>query len=597
MLATASGARRTQTAFPRFLKASHAEDAYVGLGAPTDHDSAAFADQLDELPQVAASARIAAVVIVPGDGTLPAPYHFAGVDDRYGSTVDRPNILAGRRPDPSRADEVLINQAMARQRHLHVGSTLDWYVLKSANQLSGDLQLSDIPRIGERVHLKVVGIGVYPNEVIPTAEYDSNAYLYLTPAFLHAHEASVMEYGFYAYRFHHGEADVAGFNAGAADLLAKAGQPAGQQLTSGRAERNSQVQRGIEPQALALAIFAGLAAATFLLVISQVISRQIYVGSTDYGSLRALGMSKRDLFITPLVKVAAVSVTGGVIAVVVAALASPLMPIGPARFAEPNPGLAVNFAMLSIGFIALVVLVVGLAAIPAWRAVGVAGDQLTATAQLGAARRPLRLATLAGAGFPVTSLIGIRAALQSGRGRTSVPVRGALVTAGLAIAAVVAAFTFTGNLNRLVSTPELYGWNWDIRAGIGFFPGGIPEATKALKSDPDVAAVAGASAGDVVIHGRDVAAMSIDPTQGWHPANPAGGTDTEAGRRDRAREPHPPAHRPVRRRQDHREPQRDRSLDAHRRAGRVPQDGCGELRPDRPRRGRGRHSARPGHSG
>ena len=71
--------------------------------------------------------------------------------------------------------------------------------------------------------------------------------------------------------------------------------------------------------------------------------------------------------------------------------------------------------------------------------------------------------TVAGAGSRPTTVIGVRAGLRPGRGRTSVPVRSVLITSGLAIAAVVAAFTFTSNLDHVANTPRLYGWDWIVQ--------------------------------------------------------------------------------------------------------------------------------------
>jgi predicted lysophospholipase L1 biosynthesis ABC-type transport system permease subunit len=122
--------------------------------------------------------------------------------------------------------------------------------------------------------------------------------------------------------------------------------------------------------------------------------------------------------------------------------------------------------------------------------------------------------TVAGTGASPTSVIGIRAALRPGRGRTSVPVRSVLITSGLAIAAVVAAFTFTSNLDHVANTPRLYGWDWSFKAGNGFFPVHQKEAMTKIGEVRDVAAVAGANYGDLRMAGRTVAAIGIDSIRG-----------------------------------------------------------------------------------
>jgi hypothetical protein len=93
-------------------------------------------------------------------------------------------------------------------------------------------------------------------------------------------------------------------------------------------------------------------------------------------------------------------------------------------------------------------------------------------------------------------------------------VASALVTGGLAIAAVAGTLTSTTNLNHLVRTPAAYGWNWDFRAGIGFFPVPLDEALPKPRANADVEAVAGANYGEVTIGGRSVAAVGITAISG-----------------------------------------------------------------------------------
>jgi hypothetical protein len=190
-------------------------------------------------------------------------------------------------------------------------------------------------------------------------------------------------------------------------------------------------------------------------------------------------------------------------------LASPLMPIGPARLAEPNRGIAVNVAVLGLGVLVLVVLVCGFAAIPAWRAA-----RATGAAPMRATRPSRAAEALSGAGAPVTSSIGVRSALQPGQGRRRVPVLSTIVVSGLAIALVVATGSFTRNLDRLATTPRLYGWDWTFKAGNGFFPVDVAQTLDAVDGVPGVTAVAGANYDTFSIAGAPVGAVGIDPLRG-----------------------------------------------------------------------------------
>ena len=68
-----------------------------------------------------------------------------------------------------------------------------------------------------------------------------------------------------------------------------------------------------------------------------------------------------------LIKVAVAAAAGAMVAAGVAVAASPLMPIGAARLAEPDPGVSADAAVLAAGAAAIVVLLVARAAWPAWR--------------------------------------------------------------------------------------------------------------------------------------------------------------------------------------------------------------------------------------
>ena len=303
------------------------------------------------------------------------------------------------------------------------------------------------------------------------------------------------------------------FNTATEGVLRAAGVPPEAVIVDDQSGRAAKVERAIRPQALALAGFALLTGLASLLVVGQALSRQLALDAVDYPTLRALGMTPRQLLTMALVRVGLVASAGAFIAMAVAVLSSPLMPIGPARLAEPHPGLEINVAILALGFAAIVVLLLARSAWPARRAArsrfGVLG-----AAEIAGAERPSRIANgFAGRGLPVPAVVGARMALESGRGRTAVPVRSALLGTAVAVAAVAGAFTFNDNLNRLVSTPHLYGWDWDIDAGVGFFP--LPkDVSHDLLAQPVVDGLAGGQFSAITIGGKDVPAAGIDQLGG-----------------------------------------------------------------------------------
>jgi hypothetical protein len=128
-----------------------------------------------------------------------------------------------------------------------------------------------------------------------------------------------------------------------------------------------------------------------------------------------------------------------------------------------------------------------------------------------APEQPSRILAAAGsAGLPVPALTGVRFALVPGRGRTSVPVRSAVLGAVLAVVALVGTVTFGASLKSLVSRPALYGWNWDYMLGAGGdLPG--PKVTALLDHDRYVAAWSGVYTGSLNLDDLPVPVLGETP--------------------------------------------------------------------------------------
>jgi hypothetical protein len=88
------------------------------------------------------------------------------------------------------------------------------------------------------------------------------------------------------------------------------------------------------------------------------------------------------------------------------------------------------------------------------------------------------------------------------------------VLPGLAasVLALVAALGFGGSLDHLVSSPRLYGWNWDLTFD-GFDTSVAPSRTR-LADDPDISAWASGARGAVSFRGHLVTAIGIGRGEG-----------------------------------------------------------------------------------
>ncbi|MDQ3680954.1 MAG: ABC transporter permease [Actinomycetota bacterium] len=508
VLTAAVGARRTDTAYPRFLEDSAAADVAI-VGGELEANR-----ELERLPQVAAGKMSARFFLNPVDASgrmdLGAGQPVATVDDLGASGVDRPKLLAGRLPHPDREDEALASRTFATRNHLDVGTRF------TVRRFTSEADFEDFdpnrvePSRGEPVTFTVTGIAVSPTDVVPTHEAEWAQGLTLTPAYFRAHAEESVALSEHI-RLKPGVA-LSDFLAAKDDVATR--HPELQEAAvEPHAPLHAQVKRAIQPQAVALALFALLAGIATFLIVGQTISRQLAIESTDAPTLRALGMTARQLFAVAMLRVTALSVVGAAVAVLVAVAGSPLMPIGPARLAEPRPGLAVNAGLLAFGFAAMVLLMLGRAALPAWRAAAVASQPLLGTAELTGAGQGSRMAeTAARAGLPASASTGVRLALEPGHGRSAVPVRSTLVATVVAIASVTAAATFTANLKRLVDTPRLWGRGWDVTFDGHAAPVLREPGRAILDADPDVTAFSGGTVGlSAVIEGREVPALGFDP--------------------------------------------------------------------------------------
>ena len=459
-LTAAAGARRTGTAYPRFLRASHAADLLVSPARSGFHG---YFRAVARLPEVSSSDATAFLqMALPGPGASP----FSGMVAEAspfggeGMTIDRVKVDAGRFFNPADPRAVMISQALADRAHLRPGGTL---------HLIGYPQRGPSPDIAHaaRLAFRVSAIVHFIDEIVPASHELAEPRVLLSPAFARTRQAqSFNPAGGAAYVVLRPGASADTFSRQAAALAARY-RVGGVRIVH-LATEYAATQRAIRPEAAALAIFAALAGLIALAVIGQLLSRQLVLDSAEFPVLRALGMSRSRLAALSLVRVAIVTIAGAAVAVGVAIAASPLMPIGPARSAEPSPGVEVNLALLGAGFVIIaaapLLVMVPAALRAATRTPGALGLAEPAVP----VRRP-RLGPALGLAGSLPGSIGVRMAFEPGHGRSAVPVRSALVGVTVAVAAVVAAMVFGASFLGLVGTPHRYGQNWaqqlDLQVG------------------------------------------------------------------------------------------------------------------------------------
>ncbi len=510
VIALAAGARRTDSAYPRFLHAERAADVLLFLSASGTPDPA----QVARLPQVAEAS--VTTVLQPGNSDFVLVVLPEGGRAR---SLDGLKFLAGRPPRPDRPEEVAVGFVFARDRHLRVGSQLPVDVpgLPPPGPSADTPTAAGSSPAGQVVSLRVVGIEAAPGEFPQSKSTTSMPAVYVSPGFVRtdagARLANADSRGIaVAARLHRGNRDVAGFRA---ELERVGGGLVGSSLL---ADQTANVERSFYLQAIALWLVAGFAGFAAALILVQLLARQSAEDATGYPTLRALGVTSGQLLASALVRVAAMGVAGAVGAVGVAAALSPSLPLGTPRVAEPHPGFAFDATAIGLGAATIVVLVTLLGAAASYRSTRTACTP--ANEDGGSNRSSVVADSLAATGVPLVVTTGVRLALQTGNGRSAVPVRPTLAAAAIGVGAMAAAVTFGASLQHLLATPTLYGVTFDAHIeGTGYFSD-ITPAVPTLRADPVVAAVAvGATgiplqAGPVNFDGWSTASVqgSLTPT-------------------------------------------------------------------------------------
>lgn len=503
VLATTAGARRAHDALPEFLAYNHPYDTLVF----TDADprvAARLRREVSELPQWEAASQVGAAVVGVHDAdrwlvdvAVAYPDHPPGPD------LERPLIVEGHRPDPGVADEVAVNEAMARDLGLHAGDRFEVRTIDPSNLEAVSNGVGDpYDPLGRQRTVTIAGVVRNPNDLVAPRTSSEGTFapetwrLELGPAYVAEMGDDLANYGYgVAGRVHPGEFDAL------ADAVHAIGGD-NVQISAGNENQDSlaATSRGIDVETNALLVFTVLALVTAVVLVGQAVGRQAVLDLADAGALRATGLVRRQRALVPLGRCIVVAGAGSIGAVAVATALSPVFPIGVARRAEIHPGLQVDPLVVIGGAVLLTAVLVAWAGAVAWRASGAdAGRRETAAGGSHAARSLSALA--AGAGAPVAVVEGMRIAFARGRGRTAVPVFGAAVATTAAVAGLAAILVFSASLDHLVASPELQGWRWDVTAGNFNTPISVQRAAAALRESEVVEDFVGFGSGPAVVEG------------------------------------------------------------------------------------------------
>ena len=471
--ASVAGARRGATAMDRLLERTEPATMLVLL------NRGAFDwDVVRSMPQVAALSAFAVTgFAVEGLGDHPEiePTElglFPFVDDQLLNTVERPVVLDGRVPDPSRADEVAVSPNFAQHFDRRVGDHITLH-LYSAEQL--DAYDEGAPT-GPTIDATVVGVIRTPwihdtadnpaGGLVPSAglsrQYPENVVGTTGAVNVNA-----------IVRLRDGGAGVDEFEKEFTRLTGI--ENADFQNLDDAAQHTRDVT-SFEARAMLLLALAALLAS--MVLIGVAISRHAAAALADLDVLQAFGLTPAQIRLACAAGPASAAVGGVVFAGAVAFWVSRWFPVGSAALVEPSPGRSFDPVVLlpPIILVPLLVVAASLVSLRSARRTNESADRGS-------------FVDAATSAWPLTLGLGTRFALSGRSTRNSASGRSALLGAILGVTGVVGALTFAHGIADATTGYERFGQTYELGTFLG--AGGQdfvdPASTLAtIASDPDV---------------------------------------------------------------------------------------------------------------
>ncbi|MDQ6948534.1 MAG: FtsX-like permease family protein [Actinomycetota bacterium] len=502
-----AGARRTQSSYARFLRTSPASTMSVSDGRFDPKVNAAVA----ALPEVARSRTYVGLGVYALAGGAPdvsQTFEAVGSLDGLFFDQDRFAPTRGRRPDPGRADEVALNELAASRYGYRVGQTIELGTYSDDQVLDPNFRVHPSPpKLVTTAH--VVGIGVFPDEVLQD-DSDRLTRLLLTPAFTRQ-ATPYFTYAIQGLQLARGNRDVEAVKQRVARLL-PLGLPNNYDLSLEVKSRVVSVDefhalRALRPLSVALFAFGGLSGLAGVVLVSQGVGRVLRADREQGAALRVFGASPTSLIAAGGIGPALAVLAGTALAVGLAFVASPAMPIGPVRRVQGVARFDLDATVMAAGAVIIVLTILGATVLIAL----FEARQRVRNRNRQPSRR--NIATLASdAGVSPVAVMGLSFALGSGDEATTAPTRSVMVGAVVAVAALVASMIFGASADGLVRRPALYGWSGDAAVVAGRGYGNIPfgRAQTILDQDGDIQSWAGAYFGRDRINGSDTPLLGMD---------------------------------------------------------------------------------------
>ncbi|WP_307874669.1 ABC transporter permease [Frankia nepalensis] len=501
VMTAAAGARRGASALDRILAVTS-----PATVAAVPNEPGFDWEAVRRLPGVEAVGTILLTGSYAIEGHPEIEVLSPAMDDETMRTVERPAVLAGRLPDPARADEAVVSPRFVETTGLSVGDTVTALLPTPAATDAAALNEEPISYTGPRQPLTIVGVvrsGWWTRE-----PQDSPGGLGTTFAFTETYRENLVG----------ATGDAAIVNAMVRLSAGAAGIPAFQEALDRLATHPVETLNVVEDQrkfretttfeAAGLAAFALAAYLAAVVLLGQAVVRLVIGATADLGVLRTLGLTTRQATVAaaagPVLATAAGLLAGAGAAVAV----SPLFPLGSAALVEPEPGVDLDVSVI-LAVSGVTLLLVAVAATTTAFATSVGGVRPARPRGSAAARLAYRL------GLPVPVLTGVRFALEPGRAGAAV--RPALVGAVVGVLGVVGSLTFQAGVADAAANPARFGQTFAVVSIVGFNDrdfGPADDVVRAAAADPDVVAVNDTRVGVATVERRPVTVFSLDEVAG-----------------------------------------------------------------------------------
>lgn len=494
-LAALAGARRTGSALDRFVDATQARDARIIVPEAGDVDD--LAARLAARSWVTDVARVDTLVLATGGGEFLSV--LAGPDPEFQTTIDRPLLLEGRAALPGTTGEIAIDERTREEFGLEPGDPLAVHTVDPENFACALDQTCTLePPDGPEESLVVTGVTRDADAFISR---DFSPEASAPTSFFEDYGRRTGSFGTtILVRLEDGADDLPRLE----DLVDASGTTAF--VIDAKTDYLASPSDAIDVASTSLLVLALVTGLVGAAAVGQAVSRQLASADVRSQVLADLGMPGRlraAAFALPLVGAAAVG-TG--LAVLIAIVASDRFPLAQVRRIEPDPGLRIDPMVLAGGYVVIVGSITG------W-ALWTARRQSARARRARHARSSVVAERLARSGAPPALVAGTRLAFETGRGRTAVPVRSALLGALLGVSGLVAAGVIGTSLHELVVAPERWGFNWSA-TGTPLDPSTLEAQVPRIGDEDGVDGVAVYRLGLLDLDGEQVAGHALQLPQG-----------------------------------------------------------------------------------